>query len=111
RTVIIVALPLYLSNIATIVYGTFDMSILAVISSDSEVGWYGGAKNLSTLPSMLMPLITWVMVPLFARAAAVSHDELTALARRSAELILTGVIPLALMMAAGSDVWIRIAVG
>lgn len=111
RTVIIVALPLYLSNIATMVYGTFDMSILAVVSSDSEVGWYGGAKKLATLASMLMPLITWVMVPLFARAAAVSHDELTALARRSAELILTGVIPLALMMAAGSDVWIRIAVG
>lgn len=111
KKVIIAALPFYITSISTFIYAKLDVSILAVRSNNQEVGWYGSAHQLADITLLLAPLIQWVLVPLLARAAAKSQEELMALVRRSAELILTGTIPLALMMAAGSDVWIPIAFG
>lgn len=112
RRVVLSALPFYLSTVSTMVYARFDMSALAVLSnSNKEAGYYSNAYTLASMTLALTPLISWVLIPLLARAAAVSHDEMMALVRRSAELILTVTTPVALMMAAGADVWIRIAAG
>jgi O-antigen/teichoic acid export membrane protein len=110
-SVIVKAAPFYVSTISTTIYNKIDMTILAVKASDREVGWYGSATSLAGLTLLLTPLISWVMMPLFARAAAVSEEELCSIVRRALELILTLTIPVALMMALGSHVWVTLLFG
>jgi O-antigen/teichoic acid export membrane protein len=109
--VVVKAAPFYISTISTTIYNKVDMTILAVKASDSEVGWYGSATSLAGLTLLLTPLISWVMMPLFARAAAVSEEELCSMVRRALELILTLTIPVALMMALGSHLWVTLLFG
>lgn len=109
--VIVASAPFYISGISTTIYNKIDVSILAVRANDHEVGWYGAATTLAGLTLLLTPLISWVMMPLFARAAAVSENELCSMVRRALELILTLTIPVALMMAVGSELWIAVVFG
>jgi len=103
--------PFYISGLSTTIYNKIDVSILAVRANDHEVGWYSAATTLAGLTLLLTPLISWVMMPLFARAAAQSADELCSMVRRALELILTLTIPVALMMALGSELWIDVVFG
>jgi O-antigen/teichoic acid export membrane protein len=109
--VITASAPFYLSGISTTIYNKIDVSILAVQANDHEVGWYGAATSLAGLTLLLTPLISWVMMPLFARAAAQSQDELCSMVRRAMELILVLTIPIALAMAVGAEVWIGVVFG
>jgi O-antigen/teichoic acid export membrane protein len=109
--VIVSSLPFYVSAVATTLFNRVDVSILAVMSSDREVGWYGGAAGLAGLTMLLAPLINWVLVPLFSRAAASSEDELISLVRRSLELIMSLAIPVSLMLILGADLWVGTILG
>lgn len=109
--VIIASLPFYVSGLATTIYDKIGVSLLAFMGSDREVGWYGAAAGLAGLTLLLAPLISWVLIPLFARAAAASEAELYLMVRRSLEFILTVAIPVSLMMVVGADVWIKILFG
>jgi O-antigen/teichoic acid export membrane protein len=109
--VIVASAPFLISTIATTVYNRLDVSILAVKSTDHEVGWYGAASSLAGLTLLLTPLISWVLMPLFARAAAVSDEELCSMVRRSLELVLVLAIPVGLLMALGAPLWIRVVFG
>jgi O-antigen/teichoic acid export membrane protein len=84
---------------------------LAFMGGDREVGWYGAAAGLAGLTLLLAPLISWVLTPLFARAAAASAEELSLMVQRSLEFILTLTIPVSLMMCVGADVWVQILFG
>jgi O-antigen/teichoic acid export membrane protein len=77
----------------------------------TEVGLYGGASNISQLALLITPLIGWVLMPMFARAAARSREELYLQVSRSMELILTVAIPASLMVNLGADLWIRLFFG
>lgn len=109
--VIVASAPFLVSTFATTVYNRLDVTILSVKSTDQEVGWYGASTSLAGLTLLLTPLISWVLMPLFARAAEVSEEELCSLVRRSLELILVLAIPLALAMALGAPLWISVAFG
>jgi O-antigen/teichoic acid export membrane protein len=109
--VIVASAPFLISTVATTVYNRLDVTILSVKATDQEVGWYGASTSLAGLTLLLTPLISWVLMPLFARAAEVSEEELCSLVRRSLELILVLAIPLALAMALGAPLWISIAFG
>jgi O-antigen/teichoic acid export membrane protein len=109
--VILASLPFYISGLATTIYDKIGVSLLAFMGSDREVGWYGAAAGLAGLTLLLAPLISWVLIPLFARAAAASAAELSLMVRRSLEFILTMTIPVSLMMCVGADIWIKILFG
>jgi O-antigen/teichoic acid export membrane protein len=96
--------PFYVSDLAYTMYAQVQVSMMAFLANDTEVGWYGAASNLSGLALLLTPLITWVLLPMSARAAARSDEELTILARRALELILIIAIPCTLLMFLGADV-------
>jgi O-antigen/teichoic acid export membrane protein len=81
------------------------------MTSDREVGWYGAAAGLSGITLMLAPLVSWVLTPMYSRAANVSEDELFRLFRRSIEFMMALSIPLSLFMALGSSVWISFLFG
>lgn len=109
--VIVASLPFYVSGLATTVYEKIGVSLLSFMGTDREVGWYGAATGLASLTLLLAPLISWVLIPLFARAAAASDDELYLIVRQSLEFILILAIPVSLMMLVGSDVWISVLFG
>jgi O-antigen/teichoic acid export membrane protein len=109
--VIVASLPFFVSGLATTFYDKIGATLLAFLGSDREVGWYGGASGLAGLALLLAPLISWVLTPLFARAAKASEDELHSMVRRSLELILTIAIPVSLMMLVGADIWVRLLLG
>lgn len=111
KTVILASLPFYLSAIAYTAYGRLDVSMLAMLVSDLEAGWYGAALNFAGLALLLSPLIGWVLLPVFSRAAARSEEELFALIRQSLFAILMLAVPVSLFMSLGADVWVAVMFG
>jgi O-antigen/teichoic acid export membrane protein len=109
--VLTASLPFFVNTIAHTAYAKVDATMLAFLSSDTEVGWYGSASTLAGLALLLTPLIAWVLMPLSTRAAARSEADLTELIRRSIELILTLAIPVTLLLGLGADTWIGLAFG
>lgn len=105
------SLPYYLASLAQTVYSKIDISVMSFMTNDREVGWYGAASNVAGVSLLLSPLIGWVLLPLTARAAARSEDALTALSRRSMELILMAAIPVSLLLFLGADVLVATLFG
>jgi O-antigen/teichoic acid export membrane protein len=108
---LLASLPYYLTIFATTAYGKLDVSLLEFLGDSQEVGWYGAASAVAGLALLVAPLISWVLMPMFARAVARSRDEFYEQIRRSMELILTVAIPASLMIALGAPVWIRTIFG
>lgn len=111
RAVVLASMPFFLSGLAANVTNKIDVTILATMTNDKEVGWYGAASGIAGLTMFLTPLISWVLVPLFARAAAASQGELYTTVRRSSEFILTLTIPVSLMIVVGADFIVPLAFG
>ena len=106
RLAVVASLPFYLNAIANTVYARVDVSMLAMLSNDTEVGWYGAASNFAALALLVSPLVGWVLLPLLARAAKRSDAELFELVRRATKVVLLLVLPVALFLHLGADVWI-----
>jgi O-antigen/teichoic acid export membrane protein len=112
RTTLRKSLPYYVNNVATTMYGRIDVALLSFLISDvNEVGWYGAATTLAGLCLLVTPLIGWVLVPLFAKAAARGRDELRRTVARSVEIVLLVAIPTSLMTALGAEFWVGIIFG
>ena len=94
--VLLASLPFFVTAIAHTAYSKVDATMLAFLSSDAEVGYYGAAANLASLTLLLTPLIGWVFLPLTARAAARSREGLLALMQHALRVTVSLAIPLAL---------------
>ena len=108
---IIAALPFFVSGLATTVYDKMGVNLLEFMTTRREVGWYGAASGFASMMLLFAPLMSWVLVPLFARSAAESQDELFRMVRRSLEFILALATPVAMLMLVGADIWVSIAFG
>jgi O-antigen/teichoic acid export membrane protein len=111
RAVVLFSLPYYLNTFATTAYGKLDISMLAIIGDGAAVGYYAAASAIAALSLLMMPLIGWVLMPTLARAAARSQEELFLRIQSSSEMILSVTIPVALMVALGADLWVRVLFG
>ncbi len=111
RAVTVACFPFYVIQVANTVYAGIAVTLLSLLASDVEVGWYGTSSNLAGLAFLLSPLVSWVLMPLLARAASRSKEELYALLRRSIEAILLVVAPISLLLGIGADVWIPLLFG
>ena len=111
KTMILVSLPYYLGSLASTVYGRLDVTLLAVLGTAREVGWYAASSTVAHLALLMTPLIEWVLMPTFARAAARSREELFERVRGSTRVVLTVAIPVGLFVSVGADVWVRVLFG
>jgi O-antigen/teichoic acid export membrane protein len=111
RAMLLASLPYYLTLFATTAYGKLDVSLLEFMGSTEEVGWYGAANAVAGLTLLATPLIGWVLMPMFARAAERSREEFHEQIRRSMELVLTVAIPAGLAIYLGADVWVHFLFG
>jgi len=109
--VLTASLPFYLNYLAHSVYGRLDVSLMSFLTVDTEVGWYGAAQNLAGLALLITPLMGWVLLPMFSRAAAVSEQHLDAVVCRTLEAVLSAAVPVTLILGLGADVIIPAVFG
>lgn len=109
--VVAASLPFYLTSLSQALYGRIDVTLLSFLANDTEVGWYGAASSIAGASMLLSPIISWVLLPLSARAEARSPHDLAVLTRRSMSLVLTVAIPVTLMLGLGADVIVTTLLG
>ncbi|MCL2449261.1 MAG: oligosaccharide flippase family protein [Polyangiaceae bacterium] len=112
RNAIVESVPYFVNSLALSVLNNLGMSVLGFISRDErEVGWFAAVQNIAYLCSLLTPLLTWVVMPLLSRAYARSEDEGLAILRRVIEGLVVIIVPITVLISAGSDFLVRIAFG
>jgi O-antigen/teichoic acid export membrane protein len=110
KAVLLWSLPVFISNGAINLGGGLNVAVLEFVTPDQrEVGWFGASQNLASLTMLLSPLLSWVLLPLLARAKERSEEEVFAILRRTVEGLLVVVTPLTLVVSLGADLWIRLA--
>jgi len=111
KGMLVASLPYYLTVFATTAYAKLDLALVGVLGSDTEVGWYAAAGAIAALTLMLAPLLEWVLMPTFARAAARSHDELYERMRWATNIVLAIAVPASLLVNVGADLLVRTLFG
>jgi O-antigen/teichoic acid export membrane protein len=112
RVAVIESIPFFVNSLALGVLGSLGMSVLEFVRVDErEVGWFAAAQNVAYLCTLLTPLMGWVIMPLLSRAYARSEAEGMAVFRRSVEGLIVTIVPITVLMSAGSDVLIHFAFG
>ncbi len=112
KHVIVGSLPYYIGATAIGVSGKINVSLLEFLVPDRrEVGWLGAAMNLGSLSMVMYPVLSWIVLPMLARARARSLDEVFVIVRGTLEGLLVVAVPVSLLIGIGADVWVRLAFG
>ena len=112
RKALVESVPYFVNSLALGILSSLGMSVLEFVRVDErEVGWFAAIQNVAYLCMLLMPLLFWVIMPLLARAHARSEEEGMAVFRRSVEGIVIAIVPVTVLVSAGSDFLIRLAFG
>lgn len=112
RAALVASVPYFVNSLALGVLGSLGMSVLEFVRVDErEVGWFAADQNVAYLCMLLSPLIFWVVMPLLSRAHARSPQEGMTVFRRCLEGLVVAIVPITVMLSAGSDVLIRFAFG
>lgn len=91
------SLPFFLNSVAHNFYARIGTAWLGAVSGEVEVGLYGAASNIATIALLGMPLLSWVLVPSIARAAASSRDQMDRLVAGALRISLFMAVPVALV--------------
>jgi O-antigen/teichoic acid export membrane protein len=112
RVALVESAPYFVNSLALGVLSSLGMSVLEFIRVDErEVGWFAAVQNIAYLCGLLTPILFWVVMPLLSRAHARSADEGMAVFRRCLEGVVVAIVPLTVLISAGSDILIHIAFG
>ncbi len=112
RAALLESVPMFVNGLAMAVLSSLGMSVLEFIRKDErEVGWFAACQNLAYLCVLLFPVIGWVVMPLLSRAFARSEHEGMDVLRRCIEAIVVTIVPITVLISAGSDVLIHYAFG
>jgi O-antigen/teichoic acid export membrane protein len=111
KKVLLASLPFYVNTIAISLGARLDVSMLEFLAPGEEVGWYSAANNFAGLAMLFVPVVNWVLMPLFARSKHRSEETFYEMLRRAIEGLLVLAIPVTLLIGIGADFWVRIAFG
>jgi len=112
KLVLLASVPYFVNTGAVGVGARLTAAALEFVTDDKrEVGWYGAAANLAGLALLLSPLISWVMMPLLARARERSEREAYAILRRALEVLVVLMVPATLFIVLAADDVVRLAFG
>lgn len=111
RRVVVASMPYFSNHVAQQLH-RLDVPVLAFMANDDRaVGWYGAATTFSLLIYLFAPLLGSVLLPLMTRAWARSEAELWVVVHRCTGALLAIAVPVALLVALGADVWVRLVFG
>jgi O-antigen/teichoic acid export membrane protein len=106
------SVPFFVNSLALGILSSLGMSVLEFVRVDPrEVGWFAAVQNIAYLCVLLSPILGWVVMPLLSRAFARSEHEGVLVFRRALEAIVVVIVPITVLISAGSDVLIRLAFG
>jgi len=112
RVALIESAPFFVNWLALGILSSLGMSVLEFVRVDErEVGWFAAVQNVAYLCMLLTPLLAWVVMPLLSRAYARSEEEGMAVFRRCIEGLVVAIVPITVLLSAGSDVLIHVAFG
>ncbi len=110
RRVLEIAVPFFVANIAVSLGTSVDVVVLAKMVTDAnEVGYYGAARQIAQLSSLLSPILSGVLIPMMSRAKVRDEDEFFRLLRRGIEGVVVVSLPLTLLLALGAEFWVHLA--
>jgi O-antigen/teichoic acid export membrane protein len=92
---VMASMPFFVNAVAYTAYARVGTGWLAAVTNDVQVGLYGAASNLGSIALLGMPLLSWVLVPSTARAAARSDRERDQMIAGALRLSLLVGVPLA----------------
>ncbi len=112
KLVLLASIPYFVNTGAVGIGARLTASALEFVTDDKrEVGWYGAAANMAGLALLLSPLISWVMMPLLARARERSEREAYGILRRALEVLVVLMVPVTLFIFLAADDVVRLAFG
>lgn len=103
--------PFYVNAVALVIVNRFDVNVLKLRSTDTEIGLYSAAAELAQMTFVLVPMAAGVVMPLFARLQTRGLAEYHETLRRTLELVLVLAFPPSLAIAVGADVWVQLLLG
>ena len=98
-TAILTSLPFFVHLLAYSLYARLGVGWLGAISTDLEVGLFGAASTFAGIALIGMPLLSWVLVPSAARAAAQSPAHMDTLVAGALRASLLVAVPIVLVFA------------
>jgi O-antigen/teichoic acid export membrane protein len=101
----------YASNVAHTLGQRIDLNLLGFLAQDADVGWYSASQTLASITLLLSPVLSAVLMPLYARSLHRSKAEMLSVMRRALQGVVAVATPVALMLALGAELWIGIAFG
>ncbi len=91
------SLPYFMWSIFAVIYYRIDAVMLSVLTSDSVVGWYGGAYRFFDIVMFLPVIITTVAFPIFSRLQSERGEELATTFQKSLKFVLMAAIPVSVL--------------
>jgi O-antigen/teichoic acid export membrane protein len=103
--------PYFINGIALQIYAYLNVIMLDHLSTNKEVGWYGATMTLASFAGLFVPVMQAVIMPMAARMALRSEEEMNELMRGTARLIIAAISLLSLVFMLHADTVARLAFG
>ena len=98
KAMLFASFPYFLNSLSHTIASKVDVFMLAELTNNQEVGWYGAAANINYIVLLAMPVIIAVVTPMSARIASAGEDELNRTMRSIIRLTFIVTVPLALLV-------------
>src|SRR5216683_6936422 len=99
RTIVRTNIPFLINGVLLVGYTTIDTVLLAQVTNDAVVGWYGAAQRITGMMSFLPGIvITYIMFPIFSKLSLASDANLKLAVEKSVNFLLFCGIPIATVM-------------
>lgn len=108
---VVASFPIFLNSVTHNLYARIGIGWLAASRGNFDVGIYGAASNIASVALVGMPLLSWVLVPSTARAAANSDAEATQMVSGALRISLLIGVPLAVAFHLGAVLCLRTLFG
>ncbi len=96
RTIVRTNIPFLINGVLLVGYTTIDTVLLAQVTNDAVVGWYGAAQRITGMMSFLPGIvITYIMFPIFSKLSLASDADLKLAVEKSVNFLLFCGIPIA----------------
>ena len=105
------SLPFFVNAVAHTIYGRIGVGWLAVVAGRAEVGLYAAAANLAAIALLGIPLLSWVLVPSAARAAAESTEALRSIVSGTLRASLLIAVPVSAVLWLTSEALLTVLFG